>query len=87
MKVVHHEGETMTAVMERGSDDLAELCPFCGCSDIELTHTWTAHYWMECTGCGAEVSDPKSGGNHRNPKAHIASAKRALKAWNRRWFK
>lgn len=58
-------------------------CPFCG-GAAELSHTWTACYWMECEHCGAEISDPEADGDDQSPASHMLSAERALAAWNAR---
>lgn len=58
-------------------------CPFCG-SNPKLEHTWTASYWIECEDCGASVGDPRISGDPENRRSHMASAKRALNAWNSR---
>ena len=55
-------------------------CPFCG-GIATLTHTWTAHYWVECGDCGAEVSDPSTDcSDDHDKREHIYSARRAIKS-------
>jgi Lar family restriction alleviation protein len=58
-------------------------CPFCGSTDLELQNTHTPHYWIECQGCEAQVSDPGHGRRNTLP-AHRASKAAVLAAWNRR---
>jgi len=63
-----------------------DFCPFCG-SSAELKNTWTPSYWVECIDCEAQVHDPDSAwdvGDDEMKSKHIASAKRAIDAWNRR---
>lgn len=57
-------------------------CPFCG-GRAELTHTWTAHYWIECQDCEAEVPGQFSGKEHREAD-HRRAAESAIDAWNQR---
>lgn len=66
-------------------------CPFCGCASVELEHTWTASYWMKCTGCGVELHGDYGGDlflscadPDHDADAHLASAEDALKRWNTR---
>lgn len=58
-------------------------CPFCGSIDISLCNTHSAAYWMECQGCGAEISGT-SYANSDTEESHLASAKSALANWNHR---
>lgn len=67
--------------------DAIEPCPFCGSVEVELANTWTPSYWVECKGCGAEVHPHGPSwkkGDDTKPAKHLASARRAMKAWNRR---
>lgn len=66
------------------SETIATLkpCPFCA-GVARLANTHTASYWVECSTCGAERHDPKIG-NGDGMRAHRASAKRAIAAWNER---
>lgn len=85
MRVEKESGSTMTVMLT--AEDRLEPCPFCASKDISLSHTWTPSYWIECGGCGAEMHPPSRGwgkGDDRKPSKHLASARRALKAWNRR---
>jgi len=62
------------------------FCPFCGGS-AELQNTWTPSYWVECIDCEAQVHDPDSAWvrcDAEMKSKHTASAKRAVKAWNKR---
>jgi hypothetical protein len=59
-------------------------CPFCG-HKPELANTHTPHYWMECTGCGCQISDPRSA-RGTGERSHRASALRAIEVWNRRMY-
>ena len=58
-------------------------CPFCG-HVPELNNTHTPSYWMECNGCGCEISDPRHA-TGEGERSHRASALRAIKAWQDRW--
>lgn len=60
-----------------------ETCPFCG-ADGELDNTHTPHYFVQCTGCGAEVGDQVNGRNYYSIRAHQNSIRAACDAWNRR---
>lgn len=65
-------------------NEFIDDCPFCG-GIAHLQHTWTASYWVECDDCGAEISDPSTNfGDDKDKRQHIYSARRAIKAWNRR---
>lgn len=57
-------------------------CPFCG-GAAQLANTHTASYWVECSICDAERHDQRIG-NGDSMRAHRASAKRAIAAWNER---
>jgi len=65
------------------TDEAVFPCPFCGSEDIQLQHTWTAAYWVECGGCGAEVSG-ESYPDDQNENGHILAAKSAIEAWQKR---
>ena len=80
MKITKEAGAVLTVELQ--ARDRLKLCPFCG-NYPELAHTWTASYWLECT-CGAELHDIGNIGKARDPKAHLASARRVVKAWNER---
>lgn len=58
-------------------------CPFCG-GKAELENTWTAHYWVECKGCGAQMSDMALNRNADDLADHKASMNDASHAWNKR---
>lgn len=58
-------------------------CPFCG-SPGELQNTHTPSYWVECTSCGAQVSDQLFHENYHSLDAHKASIQNACIAWNTR---
>lgn len=68
--------------------DTVKPCPFCGSRDVELCNTHTATYWLECQGCGAEVSGKAYGTNtpseKQTPRQHRLAVVSALVAWNRR---
>lgn len=68
-------------------------CPFCGCKSIELAHTHTPSYWINCTDCGAEVKGDwgedlvigcTPDDEEAQAEAHLASAADALERWNNR---
>ena len=69
-------------------NDTVKPCPFCGSRDVELCNTHAATYWLECQGCGAEVSGKSHGTNTPSEKQtrrqHRAAVVSALAAWNRR---
>ena len=78
-----HAGHFNFRVVDADAADVFNPCPFCGGRDIELANTHTAHYWVECKGCEAQVPDPKSP-RSKSQYAHRQSAHRAIFAWNRR---
>lgn len=59
-------------------------CPFCGEQELELAHTWTESYWIECLTCGAEVHGTWGRGGKGTRAGHIRAAKSAVEAWNMR---
>ncbi len=61
-----------------------KACPFCG-GNAQLDNTWTAHYWVECTSCEAQVADPAIEFlDHQNISHHRQSMNQAAVAWNTR---
>lgn len=60
-----------------------ETCPFCG-ADGEIDNTHTPHYWVQCTGCGAQVGDQCSERNYYSLRSHQNSIRNAADSWNRR---
>ena len=74
------EGEHIDIELE---NDVLLPCPFCGSENLELAHTWTPSYWIECLSCGAHVGDEESW-TENTEQSHLESAKRAIEAWNRR---
>ena len=59
-------------------------CPFCGeLKDLEIKHTHTPHWWVECNHCGAEVS-AQFYVEGRTRKNNIKSIKGAIEMWNTR---
>lgn len=81
MKIETEEGSAVHSVTLEVKDRLLP-CPFCGSRDIELQHTWTASYWLECKVCGCELHDNGRIGSHANPECHLTSARRVIKRWN-----
>jgi Lar family restriction alleviation protein len=78
------------ANLEEG--DVAKPCPFCGGEEVELTHSLTASYSIECANCGAQVPGqyggelcPGTANPDHDNDAHLAAAKDALAAWNSRF--
>jgi predicted RNA-binding Zn-ribbon protein involved in translation (DUF1610 family) len=60
-------------------------CPHCGSKTyLQLEHTWTASYWIECEDCGAQMHDVGRIGDAKKSSAHLASARRVVKMWNTR---
>lgn len=82
MKVEKRGDKRFDVELEQG-DRLLD-CPFCGHPHPSLEHTWTASYWLECVGCGAEVHDNGRIGGAESQSAHLASARRVVKRWNTR---
>lgn len=86
MKTYKEGGDVFHVALE--PKDEVNPCPFCGSRQIEIVNTWTPSYWAECQICGVEVhprNAPSWGrSDERDPKKHLASARRALKAWNTR---
>lgn len=74
-------GKIIDVTLER--KDRLRACPFCGFPG-NLEHTWTASYWIECEGCGAQVHGQDPVGEAYDRRAHIAGARSAIKAWNSR---
>lgn len=64
-------------------NDVLLPCPFCGSTNLELAHTHTPSYWVECPDCNAQVGDNESW-SENTEQSHLESAKRAIQAWNRR---
>lgn len=80
MKTTAGQNKIIDAHLER--KDRVKDCPFCG-SLPRLAHTWTSAYWLECTGCGAQVRGTYFGEDYER-RAHIKGAKSAVAAWNER---
>lgn len=65
-------------------------CPFCGeKKDIVLENTHTAHYWVRCNKCMAEVPTSVVHFNNSDPAGtdeddHAVAARSAVTQWNRR---
>ena len=70
-------------VLVPGANQKLKPCPFCAHKSVELHNTHTSSYWMECACCGANIHDPRPGRSD-SERAHRASAKRAIAAWEGR---
>lgn len=82
---VTYVNKTKIIAIVLNTDDELNPCPFCGSTDVELTHTWTAAYWVECQDCGAtrhgECPDHI---DHYSEADHMQCAASAVVGWNRR---
>lgn len=76
------EKDNLQSVCE-AKQQLLKACPFCG-GHAEIKNTWTIAYWVECTQCDAQVSDPKGEGREGSYGEHTQSIERAVKAWQHR---
>ena len=83
MKAVRDQDNGVINVELDTVGDQPAPCPFCG-GRAGLHHTWTASYWLECGECGAEMHDTGRIGSHDSKAAHLASARRVVRTWNRR---
>ena len=79
--------DTHELAQKTGNLPMILACPFCG-DEAFLMNTHTPSYWIECGGCGAEVSDVigtySNEKEHQSNKLHRESAIRAIANWNRR---
>lgn len=65
--------------------DKLRACPFCGCNDAILEHTWTPSYWIACDTCGAQMHPVKNTNLAKNDLAsHKKGKANAIEAWNNR---
>lgn len=77
------ESPELTRVVNQKNQELLP-CPFCGDS-AELNNTHTAHYWVECVGCEARVSNNMPLADSDSEKLHLVGITSAVENWNRRY--
>ena len=76
---------------EPGVDPELKGCPFCGSSNVEVAHTHTPYYWVECLNCEAQGGrEPglRLRSQLRTERAtrrnHERGFQSAIATWNRR---